>query len=69
MKKTVIWALGFLLFLVALTLVFDTTLRSIFYKAEKEITYQFDAGFYCGEKSISCSFFGELHLANTGRAS
>ncbi|MBN1379997.1 MAG: hypothetical protein JXA04_12270 [Gammaproteobacteria bacterium] len=67
MRRTFIIALGFVTFLVALTFVFDTTLRLIFFKAEKEITYKFNAKIYCGEKYDSCWFLGELHLANTGR--
>ena len=55
-----------LLGIFVLTLIFNTSIRMIFFQSSKEIIYDYKTTMLFCPENKSCSFFGNLLLANTG---
>lgn len=55
-----------LILIFVLTLVFNTSFRTIFFSSSKEIIYDYKTTMLFCTESHKCSYFGNLSLANTG---
>ena len=58
-----------LILLFILTLVFNTSIRLIFFSSSKEIVYDYKPTIFSCSENIRCSYYSTLTLANTGSKS
>ena len=49
-----------------LALIFNTTIRAVFFPSNKEIMYDYDMTMFFCQNVERCSYFGHLSMANTG---
>lgn len=56
-------------FLLVLALVFNTSIRLIFFSSSKEIVYHYEPTLFSCSDNRRCSFYSTLTLANTGSKS